>query len=93
MAVMAIPEHYRRRLRSTNMVERLNEEIRRRERVIRIFPNETSALRLLGAVLMEHDEQWTTTHRYFNMDKYWEWKAEQEKAIQQEQADRQTKVA
>jgi hypothetical protein len=42
---------------------------------------------------MEHDEQWTTTHRYFNMDKCWEWKAEQEKAIQQEQADRQTKVA
>jgi len=51
MAIMAIPEYYRRRLRSTNAVERLNEEIRRRERVIRIFPNSASALRLLGAVL------------------------------------------
>lgn len=44
MAVVALPEKYRKRLRSTNMQERLNEEIRRRERVIRIFPNDVSAL-------------------------------------------------
>ena len=67
MAIMALPEQYRRRLRTTNGVERLNEEIRRRERVIRIFPNEESALRLMGAVLMEIDENWTTGHRYFDM--------------------------
>ncbi len=42
MAVMALPEKYRRRLRTTNMIERLNEEIRRRERVIRVFPNDAS---------------------------------------------------
>lgn len=42
---------------------------------------------------MEQDEQWTTTHRYVNMDEYWSWKAQQEIAIQQEQADRQTKAA
>lgn len=52
MAVMALPEKYRRRLRSTNMQERLNEEIRSRERVIRIFQNDESALRLIGAPLV-----------------------------------------
>ena len=55
-AVMALPERYRKRLRTTNGAERLNQEVRRKERVIRIFPNEDSALRLLGAVLREIDE-------------------------------------
>jgi putative transposase len=57
----------RRRLRTTNGVERLNEEIRRWERVIRILPNRESALRLLGALLMEMNEKWTTGHRYLDM--------------------------
>lgn len=74
MAVMALPPRYRKRLRTTNGVERLNQEIRRRERVIRIFPNEDSALRLIGAVLMEIDEAWTTGHRYFDMTEYWQWR-------------------
>ncbi len=73
-AVMALPAKYRKRLRTTNGVERLNEEIRRRERVIRIFPNEESVERLIGAVLMEIDETWTTGHRYFDMTEYWEWR-------------------
>jgi len=47
MAVMALPEPYRRRLRSTNGLERLNREVRRRERVIGVFPNVASAFRLL----------------------------------------------
>ena len=50
---------------------RLNEEVRRRERVIRIFPNRESAIRLLGAVLMEQHEQWSTGHRYLDMAAYW----------------------
>jgi transposase-like protein len=53
MAVMALPEKYRRRLKSTNMQERLNEEVRRRERVIRIFPSEASAMRIIGTLLEE----------------------------------------
>ena len=53
MAVMSLPEKYRKRLRSTNMQERLNEEVRRRERVIRIFPNDESALRLISTLLAE----------------------------------------
>lgn len=74
-AILALPLHYRRRLRTTNGVERLNEEIRRRERVIRIFPNRESAVRLIGALLLEQDEAWTTGHRYFDMTAYWQWRA------------------
>ena len=74
MAVMALPEKYRRRTRTTNMQERLNEEIRRRERVIRIFPNDDSALRLIGALLAEQNEVWLE-RRYLDMDEFAEWAA------------------
>jgi transposase-like protein len=74
MAVMALPEKYRKRLRSTNMQERLNEEIRRRERVIRIFPNDASALRLIGAMLSEQNEVWQE-RRYLDMEEFKEWAA------------------
>lgn len=73
-AVLELPERYRKRLRTTNGQERLNEEIRRRERVIRIFPNRESALRLLGALLMEMDEKWSTGRRYLDMTEYWDWR-------------------
>ena len=69
-AVLSLPEKYRKRLRTTNSIERLNEEIRRRERVIRIFPNRESVIRLLGALLMEQDEKWTTGKKYFDMEEY-----------------------
>ncbi len=94
MAVMALPGRYRKRLRTTNGVERLNQEIRRRERVIRIFPNEESAVRLIGAVLVEIDEVWTTGKRYFDMAEYWEWKANTEKQQKEvNNADTQVNVA
>jgi putative transposase len=51
-----------------------SEEIRRRERVIRNFPNRESAMRLLGALLMEQDEAWSTGKRYFDMTAYWQWR-------------------
>ena len=73
-AVLALPAPYRKRLRTTNGVERLNEEIRRRERVIRIFPNRDSVLRLVGALLLEQDEVWMTGKRYFDMTAYWQWR-------------------
>lgn len=69
-AVLCLPERYRKRLRTTNSQEQLNEEIRRRERVIRIFPNAASAERLLGALLQEYDEAFSTGHRYFEMTEY-----------------------
>jgi transposase-like protein len=67
MAVMALPEKYRTRFRSTNMLERLNEEIRRRERVIRIFPNQESAIRLIGAMLAQIHEEWLE-RKYLDME-------------------------
>lgn len=73
LAVLILPKKYRKRLRTTNMAERLNEEIRRRERVIRIFPNEDSALRLIGAMLAEQHETWSTGRRYLDMTDFLEW--------------------
>jgi len=78
-AVLALPGKYRRRLRTTNMVERFIEEIRRREKVIRIFPNRESAYRLVGALCAEMHEEWSTGRRYLNMEEYFEWKAAQQK--------------
>jgi transposase-like protein len=74
MAVMALPEKYRKRLRRTNMLERLNEEIRRRERVIRIFPNDESALRLIGALLAEQHAAWQE-RKYLAMEEFRGWAA------------------
>jgi len=71
MAVMSLPLKYRKRLRTTNSIERLNEEIRRRERVIRIFPNVKSVIRLIGALLIEQDEKWSTGRKYFDMGEYY----------------------
>jgi transposase-like protein len=52
-------------MRTTNLVERLNEEIRRRMRVARLFPNEAACLRLVSAVLMEISEDWQTAERRY----------------------------
>ena len=69
-AVFSLPEAYRKRLRTSNSIERLNEEIRRRERVIRIFPNEESMDRLLGSLLIEQHEKWISGKTYFSMETY-----------------------
>ena len=68
LAVFALPSGHRRRLRTSNMVERLNEEIKRRTRVAGLFPNEASALRLVSAVLMEISEEWETNRKYLTME-------------------------
>jgi len=73
-AVLALPKKYRRRLRTTNMLERFIEEIRRREKVVRIFPNQDSAYRLIGALCAERHEEWSTGRRYLTMDEFFEWK-------------------
>ena len=58
------------RLKSTNLLERLNQEVRRREKIIRIFPNHASANRLIGAVLMDlHDEWLSSTRKYIKFGK------------------------
>lgn len=58
-------EEIHTRLKSTNCLERLNEEIRRREKVIRIFPNTEAAYRLIGAILMDIDEEWLSSGRIY----------------------------
>jgi transposase-like protein len=67
-AVFDFPAEHRRRLRTTNMLERLSQEIRRRTRVVNIFPNEASCLRLTSAILMEVDEEWQTGRRYLSFE-------------------------
>jgi transposase-like protein len=74
-AVLALPKKYRRRLRTTNMLERFIEEVRRREKVVRIFPSGESAYRLIGALCAERHEEWSTGRRYLTMDAFYEWKA------------------
>lgn len=82
-AVLCLPERYRKRLRTTNGMERLNEEIRRRDRVIRIYPNRNSVIRLIGALLMEMDEKWQSGHKYLDMKEYFAWREEQKKQAKQ----------
>ena len=77
LAVYALPAKYRRRLKSTNMQERLIQEVRRRERVIRIFPNEASVLQLIGALLAEFHEEWQG-RKYLDMAEYHEWYAQRD---------------
>ncbi len=65
--VFDLPAAHRRRLRTTNGLERISEEIKRRTRVARLFPNEASLLRLVSAVLSEISEEWETGRVYLNM--------------------------
>ena len=63
-----LPRQHHKHLKSTNMLERLNEEIRRRTYVVRIFPNAESCLRLVRALAVETNENWMEANRYINMD-------------------------
>ena len=68
LTVFTRPAAHRRRLRTSNMLERLNKEIKRRTRVATLFPNEASLLRLVSAVLAEVDEEWQTGKCYLNTE-------------------------
>ena len=61
------PRAHTKHLKSANMIERFNEEIGRRTYVVRIFPNQASALRLIRALGAEINERWIEEHRYLNM--------------------------
>jgi transposase-like protein len=63
-----LPRQHHKHLKSTNMLERLNEEIKRRTRVVRIFPNPASCLRLVRALCAETHEAWLEDNRYINME-------------------------
>lgn len=68
LTVFAMPATHRKRLRTTNLLERLNKEVRRRTRVATLFPHEASLLRLASAVLMETSEEWQTQGVYLTME-------------------------
>ena len=67
LTVLELPAGHRKRLRTTNMLENLNKQVKRRTRVAGLFPNEASALRLVTAVLMETSEEWETGKVYLTM--------------------------
>lgn len=67
LTVFGFPEAHRRRLRTSNVLERLNKEIKRRTRVATLFPNEKSCLRLISAVAMEISEDWETDRIYLTV--------------------------
>ena len=62
------PEQHRTKLHSTNPLERLNKEVKRRADVVGIFPNEASIVRLIGAVLLEQNDEWQLQHRYMQVE-------------------------
>src|ERR671910_823547 len=71
-----LPRQHHKHLKSTNLLERLNEEIKRRTHVVRIFPNAASCLRLVRALAVAMHENWLEAHRYLNMDDLREHKKE-----------------
>jgi transposase-like protein len=68
LAYMDFPAAHRSKLHSTNGLERLNKEVKRRADVVGIFPNEASIIRLVGAVLMEANDEWQLQHRYLSVE-------------------------
>jgi transposase-like protein len=68
LTVFSFPDTHRRAIRTTNSLERLNREIRRRSQVATLFPNEVSCLRLVTAVVMEISDEWQTGRTYMRLD-------------------------
>ena len=68
LAYMGFPEQHRAKLHSTNPLERLNKEVKRRADVVGIFPSEQSIIRLIGAVLLEQNDEWQLQHRYMQAE-------------------------
>jgi putative transposase len=80
LTCLAFPESHRRRIRTTNAQERLNQEIKRRTRVVRIFPNREACLRLVTALAVEQSEEWVTGRRYLDMQELEEFRHEEREA-------------
>ncbi len=68
LAYMGFPAEHRRQLHSTNILERLNREIKRRTDVVGIFPNRVAAVRLVGAILLEQNDERAIGRRYFSQE-------------------------
>lgn len=72
LACYAFPAAHRARIRTTNGLERFNQELKRRTRVVRIFPHRESLLRLVTALAMEQSEEWVSGRRYLDLEPLWE---------------------
>ena len=70
LAYMAFPRQHRTKLHSTNPIERLNKEVKRRADVVGIFPNEPAIIRLIGAVLLEQNDEWQIQNRYMQVEAF-----------------------
>ena len=70
LAYMSFPRQQRTKLHSTNPIERLNKEVKRRADVVGIIPNEASIMRLIGAVLFEQNDEWQTASRYMMVEAF-----------------------
>ena len=68
LAYMTFPAQHRVKLHSTNPLERLNKEVKRRADVVGIFPNEQSIIRLIGAILLEQNDEWQLQSRYMQVE-------------------------
>jgi putative transposase len=68
LAYMVFPPKPRTRIHSTNPLERLNKEVKRRTNVVGVFPDGSSAARLVGAVLLEIADKWQVERRYFSLE-------------------------
>lgn len=68
LAHMGFPREHRSKIHSTNPIERLNAEIKRRTDVVGIFPNEAAIYRLVGALLLEQNDEWALQRRYMTLE-------------------------
>ncbi len=68
LAYMTFPREHRQKLHSTNPIERLHAEIKRRTNVVGIFPNEGAITRLVGAILLEQNDEWAVARRYMTLE-------------------------
>lgn len=82
LSCLSFPDSHRRRIRTTNGLERLNQEIKRRTKVVRIFPNREACLRLVSALAVEHSEEWVTGRRYLDMRELEEHRRQEEREVE-----------